>query len=401
MLKNLNACDLTPKEEIENRIDQFRAKLIEKGISYAIIIQNVDLYYFTGTTQKGVLVVSAAKGPFFFMEKTISRAQMETPLDVIPIKRDKDVAGILAEKGILGGTGGMEFDVIPVAVYERWKDMLGCKGFADISPLVKDLRIIKSTFEIEQLKKSGEITAKIFEKAKDVVREGVREVDVAAALEAEARIHGHQGFLRMRGLNQEMMNVYVTHGLSATYTSAADVPISGVGVTPAIPQGPSINTVMRGIPLIIDCGGGYNGYITDETRAFVVGELSERFRKPYDVAREILEGMPARGYEGVDGTELFNWAFDKAVEAGLQDYFMGYGAGQVGFIGHGLGLEINELPVITPRHHTILKEGMVFAVEPKFIFPDEGAIGIEIDFIVRKDHLERVTHTPLDIVYIR
>jgi Xaa-Pro dipeptidase len=401
MLMNLNACDLTPKEEIENRIERFRQKLMDKGVSYAIILQNVDLFYFTGTTQKSVLVVSAAEGPLFFVEKTVSRAQLETPLEVIPIKKDKDIAGILAGKGILNkGPGGMEFDVVPVAVYERWKDMLGCSGFSDISPLIRDLRLIKSPFEIEQLKKSGEITARIFARAKDVVREGVREIDVAAALEAEARIHGHQGFLRMRGLNQEMMNVYVTHGRSATYTSAADVPISGVGVTPAIPQGPSINKVIRNIPLIVDCGGGYNGYITDETRAFVVGELAERFRKPYEVAREILEGMPLHGREGVDGTELFNWAYDIVAKAGLKDYFMGYGEGQVGFIGHGLGLEINEMPVITPRHHTILKEGMVFAVEPKFIFPDEGAIGIEIDFIVRQDGLERITQTPLDIVYI-
>jgi len=79
---------------------------------------------------------------------------------------------------------------------------------------------------------------------------------------------------------------------------------------------------------------------------------------------------------------------------------MGYGAGKVGFIGHGIGLEINELPVITPRHHIILEEGMVFAFEPKFIFPGKGAIGIEVDFIVRKKELERVTPTPIDIVYV-
>ena len=79
---------------------------------------------------------------------------------------------------------------------------------------------------------------------------------------------------------------------------------------------------------------------------------------------------------------------------------MGHGEGQVAFIGHGLGLEINELPVITPRHKMVLKEGMVFAFEPKFIFPGEGAIGIEVDFVVRKNGLERLTTTPLDIVYV-
>ena len=93
-------------------------------------------------------------------------------------------------------------------------------------------------------------------------------------------------------------------------------------------------------------------------------------------------------------------AASRVKKEGLQDFFMGHGEGQVSFIGHGLGLEINELPVITARHSRILEEGMVFALEPKFIFPGKGAIGIEVDFIVRKDRLERVTSTPVDIVYV-
>ena len=79
---------------------------------------------------------------------------------------------------------------------------------------------------------------------------------------------------------------------------------------------------------------------------------------------------------------------------------MGYGEGQVSFIGHGLGLEINELPVITARHGRILKEGMVFAFEPKFVIPGKGAIGLEVDLIVRPQGLERVTADSLDIVYV-
>jgi Xaa-Pro aminopeptidase len=211
---------------------------------------------------------------------------------------------------------------------------------------------------------------------------------------------GHQGFLRMRGLNQEMMNLYITHGLSGTIPSSGDVPIAGAGVTHAIAQGPSLNKVERGVPVVIDYGGGYNGYITDETRPFVVGELKERFREPYEVAKEIVEDATVYGKEGIDGTELFLRAEEKARKAGLEEYFMGFGPGKVSFVGHGLGLEINELPVITPRHHIILQEGMVFAFEPKFIFPGEGAVGIEVDFIVRKNELERVTTTPIDLVTI-
>jgi Xaa-Pro aminopeptidase len=118
------------------------------------------------------------------------------------------------------------------------------------------------------------------------------------------------------------------------------VPISGVGITPAIGQGASINLIQRGIPVLVDYGGGYNGYITDETRAFAVGEIKEIFRKAHAVARDIIEDAMSFGKEGVLGTEIFERAANMAKKEGLDDYFMGHGAGRVGFIGHGLGLEI-------------------------------------------------------------
>ncbi len=400
MLKTMSVGEFTPKYEIENRIERFQRKMEENNIAFSIILQNVDLFYFTGTLQKGVLVIPLDGDPMFFVEKTLGRAIQESPLEVIPIKKDKDVGNILRGKNILKGNGGMEFDVLPVTVFERWKGILGVDNLSDISSLIKATRIIKSPFEITQIIKSGQIVSHVFSKAGDVIKLGEREIDISAVLEAEGKKYGHQGFLRMRGLNQEMMNMYVTHGQSAIITSHGDVPISGVGITHAIAQGPSMNRIVRDIPVIIDYGGGYNGYITDETRSFVVGELKDIFKKAYDTAREIIEYAMDYGREGINAIEIFNGSLDRAKKAGIEAYFMGYAEGKVGFIGHGIGLEINELPVITPRHDIILKEGMVFAFEPKFIIPGQGAIGIEVDFIVRQDRLERVTDAPIDMVYI-
>ena len=400
MLKSLNVAELTPKEEVQARINKLKERMERQGIALAIILQNVDLFYFTGTLQKGVLAVSADRDPVFFVEKSLARAMEETPLEITPIKKDKDIKDILGSLGILGGRCGMELDVLPVLVFERWKNILGYDNAVDVWPLIRDLRLIKSPFEIRQIKRSGKIVTRVFEKAKEIIQEGMREVDIAAMLESEGRMHGHQGFLRMRGLNQEMMNMYITHGLSGTVVSGADVPISGAGTTHAIAQGPSVNKVQKGIPLLIDYGGGYNGYITDETRAYAIGELKDIYLKGHAVAKEIIEETMDFAKEGIDGTEVFMKALHRTKHEGLYEYFMGYGEGKVGFIGHGLGLEINELPVITPRHKIILQEGMVFAFEPKFIFPGEGSVGIEVDFIVRKNGLERVTDSPIDITYV-
>jgi len=298
------------------------------------------------------------------------------------------------------GTGGMELDVVPVSVFERLRKIIGHELFVDATPLIRALREKKSPFELEQVRRSGQIMRHVFAKAKDVIKEGVREIDFDAELVAEGRKWGHQGFLRMRGFNREMTTITVTAGYTGALPSPSDVAVGGMGLTPAVPLGSSLKRVEKGTPVCVDYGGGYNGYVTDETYVFVVGALRTHFRKPYEVSREIIEDAATFGREGVDASQLFSRAARKAKKEGLEANFMGFGEGQVSFIGHGLGLEINELPVITPRHHTMLKEGMVFAFEPKFALPGKGAIGMEVDFIVRKDRLERVTDIPLDIVQI-
>jgi Xaa-Pro aminopeptidase len=401
MSLKFGAGDPTPKEEIDARIAGLKMLMAESGIDFCVILQHVDLFYFTGSIQKATLVVTLdGEPPLYFVQRSVERAREETSLPIIEAKGDSQIWRMLKEKGVLRGRGGMEFDVVPVGVFQRFVKGAGFDNFTDISGLIKGLRVVKSPFELEQIRKSGAICEAVFVHAPEVIREGVREVDIDAALIAVGRRQGHQGLLRMRGLNQEMMSIYVTSGYSGTIASAGDVPVAGIGVTPAIAQGSSMKTVQRGIPVLVDYGGGYNGYITDETRSYVVGDLEETFRRPYDVAREIVEDTEVFGKEGVDCTDLFLRAADKVKRAGLGAHFMGFGADQVSFIGHGLGLEINELPVITARHKMVLKEGMAFAFEPKFIFPGKGVVGIEVDFIVRKDKLERVTKTPVDLVQL-
>jgi len=398
MSNRLEAGSPTPREEIFRRIEGLKEAMASSGIDFCLIMQNVDVFYFTGSVQKGVLIVRQDGEPLLFVERNLERARAESPLQIIPIRTEKEIGLLLKDKGTFRGRGGMELDVVPVALFERFKKITGSENFTDISGAVKALRMVKSPHEIGEILKSGAICDRILAKARDVIKEGMREIDIDAELVAEGRKFGHQGLLRMRGFNQEMMSLYVIAGNSGTIPSSADVPVSGMGLSPATAQGSSMETVRKGIPVIIDYGGGYNGYITDETRSFVVGEPDDLFKKPYQTAREIVEDTQGFAKAGVDTTEVFSRAHGLARKAGLDDHFMGHGPTRVKFVGHGLGLEINELPVFTARHHTILKEGMVFAFEPKFVFPGKGVVGIEVDFIVRKDGLERVTTTPIDLV---
>jgi Xaa-Pro dipeptidase len=388
----------TPKEELLARIAALKSAMVPVGIDFALIMQNADLFYFTGSIQKGILVVPLDEDPLFLVQRSLDRAREESPLEIIGIRTDKEAGALPQVKKFFKGRGGLEFDVVPVALFERMKSITAVEDFVDLSGIIRGLRMVKSPFEIEQIKGSGAICDFVHARAREIISEGMREIDIDAELVAEGRRRGHQGFLRMRGFNQEMMNLYVTSGYTGTVSSAADVPVSGIGISPAIAQGSSMKMVEKGVPVIVDYGGGYNGYITDETRSYVIGSLDELFRRSDDVSRSIVEDIEAFGKEGVDATELYRRAITRVRKADLGAHFMGFGDGQVSFIGHGVGLEINELPVITARHHTVLKEGMVFALEPKFVFPGKGVIGVEVDFIVRKDRLERVTSTPIDLV---
>jgi Xaa-Pro dipeptidase len=400
ILKHAGTFDQVPEQDLRTRVENLKKLMAENHIDFALLYQNVDKFYLAGTMQNGVLVIPVEGEPLLFIEKGLERAQMETPMTITPIKNDKEIRKILDDKHILRGTAGLELDVLPVSLFERFKRIIGFDHYVDIARPIKELRAVKSPFEIEQMKKSGQLITKVFETGKDVVREGVTELDIEATMVAVGRRLGHQGFLRMRGINQEMMPMTAQSGYTGAISTCVDGPITGMGVTPALPQGSSFKKVEKGVPVTIDYGGGYNGYITDETRVFVAGELDERFRKPYDTARGILEDVAAYGRQGIDCTEIFLRAEKIVKKANLQDFFMGYGDGKVPFIGHGLGLEINELPVFTARHRMTLEEGMVFAIEPKFVLYPYGAIGIEVDFIVGPHGLERVTDSPIDIVYV-
>ncbi len=401
MLESISQCEFTPEEEIRRRIEKLKEQMEKRGIYLSVILHNVHIFYLAGTVQKSVLLIPLEDEAVLLVEKNADRARMESPLAQITFKGERELRTYVRKYLVRNGKCGMELDIVPFSLYDRWRRMLdGCE-IEDISKVLREIRAIKSEFEISQIKKSGQIASLVFSEARKILKEGEREVDIAAKLECIGRMNGHQGFIRMRGLNQEMMNIYVLHGISATIPSFGDVPISGYGTTHAIAQGPSLNRIKRGVPTLIDYGGGYNGYVTDETRLFIIGEWErEILKKAFDCSYQIVNEVYSFAKEGTAAIEIFERALTLAKEAGLEDYFMGYGQAKVSFVGHGFGLEINELPVITGRHRGELKEGMVFAFEPKFVIPGVGASGLEVDYIVRKWGLERVTDFPLEVVQL-
>jgi Xaa-Pro aminopeptidase len=232
------------------------------------------------------------------------------------------------------------------------------------------------------------------------MRAGMTELEIDGYLAMIARREGHMGTLRMRSWNQEITYAHVLAGENGSVISMLNSAHGGSGNTPAMAQGAGFRRVKTNEPITIDYGLAVNGYIGDQTRTYVIGELSEILNRAHECSRNIHLLLVQEAKPGVSCSHLYDVAVEMAAENGYSDFFMGYGEGQVPFIGHGIGLEIDEYPVISPRFDEILEEGMVFALEPMFVIPQEGIVGLEDDYLVTSRGLKRLTLTEQAVIHL-
>jgi Xaa-Pro dipeptidase len=265
---------------------------------------------------------------------------------------------------------------------------------------VREVRAIKSPYEIERIRAAGVQVGKVVDTAREVLAEGMREVEFAAILEKRARELGHQGILRMRGFNQELFYGHIITGEHSALMSHIDAPSGGKGINPSIAQGAGFRIIQRSEPVSVDFVGNIGGYLIDQTRLMVIGDLDERLEEGFNQAREIQDRVVQAAEPGTAWSSLYNVAVEAAGEMGVGERFMGPPGEQVRFVGHGVGLEVDEYPFLAPRLEFPLEAGMVFALEPKIFHPGEGITGIEDTYLVTDEGLERLTVTEREIIRV-
>lgn len=209
---------------------------------------------------------------------------------------------------------------------------------------------------------------------------------------------GHQGQLRFRGFNQEMHYGQVLAGPSGAVPGYSDSPLCGPGPNPALGKGPDGHVLAAGDPVIVDLVGGWDGYLADQTRTFSLGPLAADLRDAHSQAVAILRAVERELRPGASPAGLFALAERMAADAGLGEHFMGQGGDRVRFLGHGVGMEIDEWPVLAPGFEQPLEPGNVVAVEPKFVFAGRGAVGIENMYLVTEAGCESITTAPERLV---
>lgn len=385
----------------EERIQRLQQRMrLEGKLAGCLISQNVGIYYYTGSAQTGYLFIPAVGPAVYYVKRSIERAERESRVRVAELGSMRRFGEWLAaDYPALFADGarpviGADLDVLPAQTYLRLTEAVPAAAWADASALLRALRSVKDAGEIVRIERAAQAAAEALEEALRQIREGMSELALLTAIERELRLRGHAGLMRMRGYNQEMATGMVAAGEAAAEPSYFDGPAGGRGLSPAVPQSASARPIGRGEPILLDIGCCIDGYVIDLTRTAVIGTLSPSLRFAYDTSVAILRKTETLLKPGAVPEQLYAQALAMADEAGLAAHFMGYGRDQVKFLGHGIGLEIDEWPVLARGFREPLQAGTVIAVEPKFTFPGEGVVGIENTYLIAEDGCRTLTRSP-------
>jgi Xaa-Pro aminopeptidase len=260
--------------------------------------------------------------------------------------------------------------------------------------------MVKSAYEIEQIRRAAAILDETFALVPELLRPGLTELELSAALEYRLRLLGHQGLIRLRNFTLEMFFGHVLSGHSGLELAYINTPSGGLGFSPAFPQGPGLKQLAPNEPISVDIGSCVNGYVADMTRLFTLGDLPPVAWRAYDLTLDLFDYFQTEAQPGVRPGDLYQQLWDLVDQAGFSDFFMGRGTERVNFVAHGVGLELDEYPFFTARFPFPLEADMVIAFEPKFFLPEVGLIGLEDTGRITPKGVEWLTQAPRQVIKV-
>jgi Xaa-Pro aminopeptidase len=333
----------------------------------------------------------------------IARAARESPLPQAPIHRVAELPDALAALGAtVEGAVGVELDVVPVATYRRLESLFPGVELRDCSRAIREVRAVKSAYEIGWIERAAEALRAVMDEVLPArIRPGMAEIELGAILEGELRARRHQGIVRMRRWNLEMSIGVLSAGASASYPCYFDGPDGLEALYPAVQQGGGERRLERGVTVMADFVGGAGGYLADRTRIFCVGEPSAEARDAHAFCLDVLGEITSRLAPGVVPSAVHAEVMKLAAASPFADRFMGWGENRVGFLGHGVGIDLDELPVLAAGFDGPLETGNILAVEPKVFLGETGGVGVENTYAVTEDGCRNLTPGPEEIRVVR
>lgn len=392
--QDYNKLVLLDDDVSHSRIETLRGAVRAAGLDALLVTDNANKYFITGRVFTGYIYISVTGEVIYFIRRPL---KLEGD-GVVYIHKPEQIAESIGLNMPL--TLGLELDITAYNTVERLKKIFSGTEVHNASPLLRQVRAVKDAAALELLRMSGRKQVYVYSRIPRLFTEGMSDIELQIEIERTSRLEGCLGQFRISGDSMELYMGNVLAGDNSDNPSPYDFAMGGAGMDPSLPVGADGTILKSGMTVMVDMNGDYTGYMTDMTRVYCIGEtdhLPETVRKAHDCSIRIHRELVKMLVPGTEAKALWQRAEEIVREEGLHDYFMGHSQ-KAGFLGHGVGIEINELPVIAPRSRDIIAAGNAIALEPKFVIPGAGAVGIESTYFVHHDHVENLTPAPEAII---
>ncbi len=382
------------RHETELRLHKVLPLMRQAGMDAILLADNANVYYMSGRYFRGYVYITAAGRKLYFVIRPDVFRQAD---DVITIRKPEQIPEILEGMGLeRPAVLGLELDALYYNEVTRLANAFSGSEIADCSGVMRTARMVKTGYEIEKMREDGLHQANVYEHVDRLYSHDMTDLELQIEIEHDLRLEGCLGFTRVAGRLMEINMGSVINGDNADSPSPYEFAMGGSGQSESLPGGADGVTMKHGTTVMVDMNGNFNGYQTDMTRVWSVGEISDLAHKAHDCSRRILRELERMALPGVEVCRMYDRAMEIVKEEELEPYFMGHRQQQA-FIGHGVGIELNEQPAITARCKVLLAEGMTLALEPKFVIPGTGAVGVENTYVVTKTGLNCLTICPEEI----
>ena len=387
---------LLPREEASLRIDRLHKAMAGAGIDGLLVADNADIFYLTGRVYAGFAYIPAGMAPLWFVRRPV---ELEGD-GVVYIRKPEDMASHIVAAGLaMPRRLGLELDILSFNQAERLRSVFPGAECVDTTQMMRAMRAVKTDFEVEQMRLSGLKHEQVYRKIPKLYRVGMTDVELQVEIERISRLEGCLGVFRISGQSMEIYMGNVLAGRNADVPAPYDFAMGGRGLDPSIPGGAAGEEIKEHNAVMVDLNGNFTGYMTDMTRVFAVGSLPQEAVDAHQCSIDICRAFEREARPGVEARTLYEMCADMARERGLERYFMGHRQ-HAGFVGHGVGIEVNEWPVIAPRSRQILERNNTIALEPKFVIPEVGAVGIENTYVIEDTGARSLTNAPEEIVQL-
>jgi Xaa-Pro aminopeptidase len=387
----------------EDRIHVIQSVLRFDGLDGVALTYSRDVLYYTGTSQPACLVI-LPDDYRLYVRSGIEFAYRESWLPPERIVSERQVAAVLQQHFPASGTAravGVELDMLSAQQAREFARFVGGRELVDFSGRVLEQRMIKSAEEISSVEKACSALHAGHAAAVERLAEGVTELELAAAVENGHRLAGHEGTFFMRQPDFFMSRGPLASGPNLREISGVAFTITGRGLSPAVPAGPSRRVIRGGDFVLIDIPTCVEGYHADQTRMYCLGEPPERALDLYSRLKAVADHTMETMHPPVTCGEVYGVAHRRAEEMGLAGSFLRFPSGaQAHFVGHGLGLELNEPPLLCENSPQPLRAGMVLSLEMHVMEPDGYTLKLEDMVCIETGGCRMLSRTPRELTIV-